>query len=423
VLGADGRTFLPLRGAPAGGGDDGPDGAGASGAAGSSSCPPPPPARVRWAQRREYVAAALHARAAENAPALAALRRGLADSVPPPALALLTWRDAAARVCGVAEWSVDELRALTKSEASGSAERRVVDHFWAAMGTFTHAERAAVLAFATGRSRLPRAPPPGSAGEASAATSSASSSRPRHVLLLDVLGAHAGADALPTASTCSFALHLPRCSDAAAMARALRIATTWSGAIDGDGTRVDGHLFQMLDAAPVSVSASASSDGGAVGGGASGGAWLLRPLFVAAGEGDDDAAADDGADGGLQQPRAQHATGRAGGAQSGSDEEDEQEEEGEEGSDAEQEEEEDGEEEEEDPFMEMLFNNFVENELDDEQRRSLEELRPEERGEAMRLLRREFVRAMREGGFGSSSGGDEEAEEEEESEASEWEEE
>jgi hypothetical protein len=242
------------------------------------------------------------------------------------------------------------------------------------------------------------------------------------VLLLDVLGAHAGADALPTASTCSFALHLPRCGDAAAMARALRIATTWSGAIDGDGTRVDGHLFQMLDAAPVSVSASASSDGGAVAGGAGGGAWLLCPLFVAAGEGDDDAAADDSADGGLQQPHAQHATGRTDGAQSGSDEE-EQEEEAEEGSDAEQEETEDGEEEEEDPFIEMLFNNFMENELDDEQRRALEELRPEERGEAMRLLRREFVRAMREGGLGGSSGSDEAAEEEEESEASEWEEE
>jgi hypothetical protein len=92
------------------------------------------------------------------------------------------------------------------------------------------------------------------------------------VLRLDVK--HGSADGgLPTASTCSWALHLPALTEPERMARALRVAVQFSGTIDGDGRASGGaSLLQLLDA---------GADGLALEQAASpaGGAWVLQPLW------------------------------------------------------------------------------------------------------------------------------------------------
>jgi len=125
-------------------------------------------------------------------------------------------------------------------------------------------ERAGVLAFATGRSRLPA--PRVSLGGGGLM-------RQPHVLRLDVR--RGGSDtSLPTASTCSWALHLPAVMEPECMARALRVAVQFSGTIDGDrGTSGGSSLLQLLDAAAdgMGLDLTASAPGG--------NAWLLQPLW------------------------------------------------------------------------------------------------------------------------------------------------
>jgi hypothetical protein len=282
--------------------------------------------RVRWEQRGAYAAAALAAQLAAYAPAARAVRRGLLAAVPPGALALLTWRDLASRACGVSEWSVAELRALTRTDTHSHSA--AVDAFWAAMGAMTQEERAGVLAFATGRSRLP--PPPAALGESAAAGAfgAASAASQPHVLVLDVKRPGDDGD-LPSASTCSYALHLPALSDAGAMAAALRTAMQFSGTIDGDGSRNapgNGGLLQLLDAGGGSGGGDArASEVGAHAGGGDG-SWLLQPLWPDAAEDAGSEEEDAGGHGEASAGAAAHSGGDNG-VDSAEDEEEEEEEE------------------------------------------------------------------------------------------------
>jgi hypothetical protein len=185
--------------------------------------------------------------------------------VPPEALSLLTWRDLASRAGGVSDWTVAELRALTDADASSSTDRAVFAAFWEALETMTREERAGVLAFATGRSRLPA---PGADGAGGLARSGSGA----HVLRLDVK--HGSADGgLPTASTCSWALHLPALTESERMARALRVAVQFSGTIDGDGRASGGaSLLQLLDAGAYGLALEQAAS-------PAGGAWVLQPLW------------------------------------------------------------------------------------------------------------------------------------------------
>jgi hypothetical protein len=117
-------------------------------------------APVAWADRRAYVAAARAARAAELAPALAALRRGFAAVVPLRAAALLPPAELARRCCGAAAVDVAALRA-SATYAGCSASDAHICHFWAALEGFSQPQRRAFLRFAWGRARLP---PPGAPG-------------------------------------------------------------------------------------------------------------------------------------------------------------------------------------------------------------------------------------------------------------------
>jgi len=167
---------------------------------------------VPWERRVEYAEAALAARLAEGGAALKELRRGLETTLPAAALALLTWRELEARACGDKEWSVPHLRACSAIEAHSPAEAATCALLWPAMETLSAAQRASVLAFATGRSRLPQ--------------------RPRRVLTVDA-GAPAG---LPTAGTCGSVLHLPRgVADAPSMASVLLVSCANAGLISDHG--------------------------------------------------------------------------------------------------------------------------------------------------------------------------------------------
>jgi hypothetical protein len=117
-------------------------------------------APVAWADRRAYVAAARAARAAELAPALAALRRGFAAVVPLRAAALLPPAELARRCCGAAAVDVAALRA-SATYAGCSASDAHICLFWAALEGFSQPQRRAFLRFAWGRARLP---PPGAPG-------------------------------------------------------------------------------------------------------------------------------------------------------------------------------------------------------------------------------------------------------------------
>ena len=216
---------------------------------------------VHFTSRREYVAAALYALLNDNRAAMSFLHEGLHSCVPPACLAMLTWRDLEQRVCGLANWSVDELKARTNVDvASSSVERAAVDAFWAAMETFTATQRAAVLAFGTGRSRLPRAGAPGES------------------LHLEVLSGEPEESPLPQASTCSSTLRIPRLPDTDAMAHALLVACQWSGAIDADAFGLDGRLFQLLDARRAHFPTSHSTTNLTADSTTAG--WQLHPLFA-----------------------------------------------------------------------------------------------------------------------------------------------
>jgi hypothetical protein len=178
----------------------------------------------------------------------------------------------------VPDWTVEQLQALTQEEniRGDLPKQEAIAAFWAALRGMTTVERAGVLAFATGRSRLPAG---GSGGGGGGATPVA--------LRLDVKPSGRDSD-LPTASTCSLALHLPPLSDAGRMAAALRIAVQFTGTIDGDYTSGGGSVLQLLHVAPPGMAAP-----GVTAGGAAGGPWLLRPLWPDPLEADAGAGADD----------------------------------------------------------------------------------------------------------------------------------
>jgi hypothetical protein len=108
---------------------------------------------------------------------------GLAAVVPVAWLSLFTWRELSARVCGSLEVDLDMLQRHTEyaaefvvasssassaSSPSSSAAAApaggkspavqyapVIDHFWAALRSFSHAERRRFLQFARAQERMP----------------------------------------------------------------------------------------------------------------------------------------------------------------------------------------------------------------------------------------------------------------------------
>ena len=165
-------------------------------------------------------AAASAAALLRESPAARALRAGLERSLGHAALGAMTWRDLRDAAAGAPGFDAADMRAATRVDASGPGAAAVVSYFWETMAAFTPAYRSAVLAFATGRARLPRPPAVALVIEVEA---------PRHAN---------PAARLPTASTCALTLRLPLYPSAAALAERLRAAVDMGmGAIDGGACR------------------------------------------------------------------------------------------------------------------------------------------------------------------------------------------
>ena len=109
-------------------------------------------------------------------------------------MCLMGWRELEQRVCGEPRIDLELLKSITKYD--GEYRRQgvahpVIERFWKVMEGFSETERAAVVGFAWGRSRLPPA-----------ASLTA--------IAFNIDASHGGDDFVPTSSTCDFRLHLPQ---------------------------------------------------------------------------------------------------------------------------------------------------------------------------------------------------------------------
>jgi E3 ubiquitin-protein ligase HERC1 len=172
---------------------------------------------LSYATRHEWCDLVEELRRCECAPQLGAVRRGLAAVVPAAALAVFTAAELERMCCGEADWTVAFLQ--TNSEVKLPAADPRAAFLWAALEGFTREERGLFLQFVWGRSRMPQG-----------------GGRLSQRFVVSDLGRQEG-DAntrLPTASTCFFDLHLPRYTNAEALAERLKYAIYNCRGIDLD---------------------------------------------------------------------------------------------------------------------------------------------------------------------------------------------
>jgi E3 ubiquitin-protein ligase HERC2 len=105
---------------------------------------------VLFSNRLQFVEAALQYRLHEFDVQLAALRRGLANTIPIRALSLFTWQEIEILVAGKPEIDVDLLKRNTSYEGF-SATSPVIESFWRVFESFTQVERQQLIRFAWGR--------------------------------------------------------------------------------------------------------------------------------------------------------------------------------------------------------------------------------------------------------------------------------
>ncbi|CAM9834750.1 unnamed protein product [Phaeothamnion confervicola] len=175
--------------------------------------------RVTLANWREYVAMAERARLRESAPALRALRGGLAAALPAELFPLFTARELERLVCGVRQVDVDLLQQCTEYEEVDPAAPHV-RAFWEVMREMRPDERTAFLRFVWARSRMPV---------------SARDFPMSFKIQAPQGGAKEAPDGyLPHAQTCFFSLSLPAYSDKEVLRRKLLYAINNSPNMDAD---------------------------------------------------------------------------------------------------------------------------------------------------------------------------------------------
>ncbi|CAE8637676.1 unnamed protein product [Polarella glacialis] len=162
----------------------------------------------------EFAEALAQSRLSYDAVALTALCAGLALVVPPELLRLWTWQELQRAICGEPHLDVDALRAHTVYTNCQDGDA-LVAMFWAALESFSEAERERFLRFVWGRTRLPTG----------------------HVWEQKFQLAAVAADdeRLPTSHTCFFQLDLPCYSCQEVLAERLRFAVNSCITIDSDG--------------------------------------------------------------------------------------------------------------------------------------------------------------------------------------------
>ena len=152
--------------------------------------------------------------------AVRAVRRGLGAVVPVAALAILSADELERRVCGDAEVSCDELKAVVNYGSPYDADYPTIKYMWEALACFSPNERSDFLRFCTGRGRLP---------SGNFTLNIDHTSRRRR--------SWDGEDTtvnLPRSSTCSNALYLPEYESLEECAKMLKVAIDNCREIDND---------------------------------------------------------------------------------------------------------------------------------------------------------------------------------------------
>lgn len=174
---------------------------------------------VMYADRDEFVRAALAMRVAELKEAVVPVRIGLAQTVPQIVLSLYTGRQLETKICGEVSIDLQLLKRCTVYEDGYSATDRHVSDFWQILEEMDHTERANFLRFTWGRTRLPLT----------------SAEFPDKFKIARLPPARGPVDTyLPSASTCHFRLYLPPYSNRDVMRAKLRQAIHDCHDIDND---------------------------------------------------------------------------------------------------------------------------------------------------------------------------------------------
>lgn len=202
---------------------------------------------VTLANLESYLRHMLQARVHESREALVLLKRGLNSILPVSALAIFTWQELEARLCGVDEIDVSLLRANTEYDEDVSPADEFVQRFWRVLEGMETPDRRAFLRFVWARSRLPmgaaqfhqkfkiQSLAPGN-GDGSSPSTGASTT--------------AAMDAqLPKSHTCFFALQLPRYSSDEICRRQLLYAIHNCVEMDGDFRLADTEMSGWSDVA------------------------------------------------------------------------------------------------------------------------------------------------------------------------------
>ena len=114
--------------------------------------------RVTWSNRHEFAQLLLDYRLGEFRQQCEAVRRGLCTVLPDAMLALMTWRELETMVCGRAVMDISLLKKMTVYDGCAASDLHIA-FFWTVVSQrFSEAERAKLLRFVWGRSRLPLKP-------------------------------------------------------------------------------------------------------------------------------------------------------------------------------------------------------------------------------------------------------------------------
>lgn len=152
-----------------------------------------------------------------------AIRRGLATVVPHQVLSLLTWEELELLICGTPKMDIELFKRNTTYGSGVAATDNHIQLFWQCVSKMTDDERAKLVRFVWGRSRLPL----DDAG---------------FTQKFKIAPYHGSLASLPVSHTCFFTLDLPRYESVDVMYQKLVYAITNCIAVDGDGAINHGAL-------------------------------------------------------------------------------------------------------------------------------------------------------------------------------------
>ncbi|KAL1139381.1 hypothetical protein AAG570_006365 [Ranatra chinensis] len=164
--------------------------------------------------RMEYVDQAVKFRLHEMDLQISAVREGMSWIIPVPLLSLITSSHMELLVCGLPHISIPLLKKIVRYRDL-EAGSPLIQWLWAALESFSEAEKVLFMRFVSGRSRLP--------------ANLADVSQRFQIMRVDRT-----MDGLPTAQTCFFQLRLPPYSSPEVLAEKLRYAINYCRSIDMD---------------------------------------------------------------------------------------------------------------------------------------------------------------------------------------------